>query len=95
MLFHAVLFNFKKELGEDRKEEILGLARKLSEIPGVRNLLAGRTINEGGKFEYGLTMYFEDEEALREYREHPDHVRFRDVDFFPFVEDKLGLDYTD
>lgn len=95
MLFHAVLFNFKKDLGEDRKEEILGLARKLAEIPGVYNMFAGKTINEGGKFEYGLTMYLDDEKALQEYRDHPDHVKFRDVDFFPFVEDKQGLDYVD
>lgn len=96
MLVHVVLFNFKPDLYEDRKTEILQLSRtKLAALPGVKNLLVGKSIKSENEFAYALSMYFEDEQALDTYRNHPDHVHFRDVTFFPFLENFKGLDYAD
>ena len=95
MLFHAVLFNFKSDVSDVKKQEILRLAYDLlTPIPGVSGLNAGRTIHPGAEYEYAITMYFEGgAPALQAYRDHPDHVRFRDIEFFPFLDTKLGLDY--
>ncbi|MFC1474662.1 Dabb family protein [bacterium] len=96
MLFHAVLFNFKDDLPDDKKEHILQLARDmLPPIPGVMNLMAGKNIKPDSEYEYSITMYFDDEAALQEYRDHPEHVKFRDAEFFPFVGSKIGIDYID
>ena len=95
MLFHAVLFNFKPDVSPQQREDILQAARdKLIPIPGVSSLLAGKTVKPGSEYEYAITMYFEGGvPALEAYRVHPDHEYFRDVTFFPFLENKLGLDY--
>lgn len=97
MLFHAVLFNYKDDVTEEKKKTILDLAYSLlMPIPGVSALHAGRSIKEDAEFEYAITMLFEGgQPALQAYRDHPDHVRFRDIEFFPFLKDKLGLDYED
>jgi fructose-bisphosphate aldolase class II len=91
-----VLFNFKEEISADRREEILQLSRKkLAALPGVSHLLVGKTIKADDEFAYALSMYFENEDALNTYRDHPDHVHFRDVDLFPHLDGVRGLDYTD
>lgn len=96
MLIHVVLFNFKAEVTESKRKEVLDIARKvLPEIPGVTNLMAGKKIRDMDEFEYAISMNFLDTAALEEYRQHPDHVKFRDIDFFPYVETKQGIDYED
>lgn len=95
MLFHAVLFNFNDDVTEQKRKTILQLAYDLLvPIPGVLDLHAGRSIKSDSEYEYAITMYFEGgQPELQEYRDHPNHVRFRDVEFFPFLKSKLGLDY--
>lgn len=96
MLVHLVRFEFKPDVDSQQREAILTLARKkLAELPGVRHLLVGRSIKPDSEYDYALSMYFENEQALKTYRDHPDHVHFRDVEFFPFLKDVQGLDYAD
>lgn len=96
MLIHLVLFNFKADVSEIKRKEIMDIARKvLPGIPGVMNLMAGEKIREMDEFKYAISMNFLDSAALEEYRQHPEHVKFRDVDFFPYVETKQGIDYED
>lgn len=96
MLFHAVLFNFKSDVSAASIDRIISEARtKLPSIPGVMNLFAGKALNENLEYGYAITMLFKDEGALEEYRDHPDHVQFRDVDFYPYVTTKTGIDYVD
>ena len=95
MLFHAVLFNFKSNVSEEQRASILQAARdKLTPIPGVLHLLAGKSVKPDSPYAYAITMYFAGGNSeLQAYRIHPDHEHFRDVTFFPYLEDKLGLDY--
>lgn len=96
MLVHVVLFRFKSDVAEATREEILAAARDvLPKIPGVSHLLVGKSIKKDAEFDHALSMYFEDEAALIAYRDHPGHVRFRDETFFPFLDDKMGLDYVE
>lgn len=96
MLVHVVLFNFKKELNESERQKILDICKKkVPMLPGVNHLLVGKSIKGDSEFTYALSMYFADENALQTYRNHPDHVHFRDVEFFPFLENVKGLDYAD
>lgn len=95
MLFHAVLFNFKTDVSEEQRASILQAARdRLAPIPGVLHLLAGKAVKPDSPHEYAITMYFAGGgPELQAYRVHPDHEYFRDVTFFPYLEDKLSLDY--
>jgi fructose-bisphosphate aldolase class II len=96
MLLHVVQFEFRADVPEPRRDEILAAARRmLSAIPGVTNLIAGRSIRSDGGFPHAIAMTFADRAALESYRAHPDHVRFRDELFFPFLARKASLDYEE
>jgi len=96
LLVHVVLFDFKKDVTDDKKEEVLAHSREtLTKLPGVRNLVVGKNIKEDGGQSFALSMYFENSEALESYRIHPDHEKFRDNDLFPYLENIKGMDYED
>lgn len=96
MLMHVVLFDFKKEVTEDNRKEILELAKNvLPTLPGVTNLVVGKNIKQNAGQQYALSMNFTDAKALETYRIHPDHEHFRDKDFFPYLENVKGIDYED
>ena len=96
MLVHVVLFSFKPELDGTAREAVLRAAREeLPRLPGVRHLLVGKCVNPEPEYDYALSMYFEDEKALDAYRDHPDHVRFRDERFKPHLSAIKGLDYAE
>lgn len=96
MLFHAVLFNFREDVDAKKREEIFAAARaKLPKIPGVTSLCVGENIEPDGEFRHAITMCLPNRAALDVYRDHPLHVEFRDVDFFPFVAEKQRLDFEE
>jgi len=96
MLVHVVLFDFKPDVATQKRQSILDLARvKLAAIPGVMNLLVGKAATDKCDYPFALSMYFDDLQALETYRAHPDHVHFRDVEFFPYLQRKQGMDYND
>ena len=96
MLLHAVLFEFKPEVSQERRAEVLALARRdLAAIPGVLDLTAGRAIRAGDEYPYAIAMRFRGREELEAYRACPAHARFRDVEFFPLLARKTTLDYED
>ena len=96
MLAHLVVFNFKVDLSKEKQDEILQRCKTdLPKLPGVQNLVVGKNVRQGSEYEYGLCMYFNDEAELDIYRNHPDHVHFRDVVFFPFLEKVQGFDFEE
>ena len=96
MLLHVVMFDFNPELDETKRQAILALSREaLPKIPGVMNLMAGRNIRPDQEYPYAISMYFENQAALQVYRAHPAHEHFRDVEFFPYLGNKMSLDYED
>jgi heme-degrading monooxygenase HmoA len=72
---HIVLIKFRPEVTETEKAEIVSRLKSLkSVIPGILDIQAGRnfsTRNQG--FEVGLTVRFENREALEAYGPHPRH----------------------
>lgn len=78
MICHIVLYRMKAGTTQEDENRLIDQARrKLTTLPGVRNLRAGKSI-EGRKQGYSvaLVMDFQDEAALETYRLHPDHQKF-------------------
>lgn len=98
MVKHVILWKLKDEFSESEKEEIKknikngleGLAGKipgLSEIHVYTNGLASSTAD------LMLDSQFENEEALRGYSVHPNHVHVADTFVRPYTAVRSCLDF--
>lgn len=98
MVKHVILWKLKDEFSESEKEEIKknikngleGLADKipgLSEIHVYTNGLASSTAD------LMLDSQFENEEALRGYSVHPNHVHVADTFVRPYTAVRSCLDF--
>lgn len=98
MVKHVILWKLKDEFSESEKEEIKknikngleGLAGKipgLSEIHVYTNGLASSTAD------LMLDSQFENEEALRRYSVHPNHVHVADTFVRPYTAVRSCLDF--
>jgi hypothetical protein len=75
MIKHIVLFKFKESTTKEQKEEVLFRLRSLKEeITGIIDIQAGINISKKNQgYEIGLTVLFEDRNALENYGPHPKH----------------------
>lgn len=95
MICHLVLYRMKPGIGVQEEDRLLAEARRqLPQLPGVKNLRAGRSL-AGPQLGYslGLAMDFEDEKALETYRFHPQHEKFVKETAGPLVEEVLRFDF--
>lgn len=94
MIRHMVFFNVLPTASKEEVQAVVEYARtKLSQIPGVRNLAMSTTFEvvQPVSYQYGLTMEFENDEALQAYIAHPVHQEFRQI-FFPIRDTFLVTD---
>ncbi len=95
MLTHVVLFTIKPDAEPEAGERLVRDAQeRLTRIPGVRNLSAGRVVQAESGFHVALAMQFEDEAALDTYRVHPIHQEY--VAYLTTVtSDRQAYDFVD
>ncbi|MEM3068529.1 MAG: Dabb family protein [Nitrososphaerales archaeon] len=93
MIKHIVLFNLKTSTIKQFDQFVKITKETLSKIPGVQNLSIGLSIKPDARYNYSIIMDFSDEKLLKEYREHPIHVKYRDEYFKPSIEEYISLDY--
>lgn len=73
-LRRTILLNFKPEATQDDIHKILKEVKEnISKLKGVHNLYVGAQVNERASFKYGISMDFDDEAALKAYREDQEH----------------------
>ena len=82
MIRHIVAFRFKPDAPEHLKTALLAEYKTFpAQYPAMRNFQAGRNISQrDDMFEYGFTVEFETEAALKAYlnsASHEAHVRER------------------
>lgn len=81
MIRHIVLFKFKDEIGQKKKEELIqGLKGLKSKIQLVKELEVG--VDIGGKpnsYDIALNSLFETFDDLEDYAVHPEHVKVVDL----------------
>ncbi len=85
MLHHLVLFRFKESLEATERDDVLGQAARLGDIPSVRRLSVKSLLNPSdpayrshiwNEFEHALIIEFDDEAGLYAYQKDESHVRF-------------------
>jgi uncharacterized protein (DUF1330 family) len=76
MLRHIVMVNFKDEVNRQQQDEFAKMALEtLGQLPGTKNVIAGRASEVEGKPRYAAALFidFDSEAALKSYLENPIH----------------------
>ena len=77
MLTPVVLFALKPDAAPDAGERLVREALgRLTQIPGVQHLSAGKVVQPESDYDYALAMQFDDTDALDAYRIHPIHQEY-------------------
>lgn len=98
MVKHIVLWKLKEELSKEEKDKVkkeikeglLGLKGKIKEIVEIKVNTEGM---EGSTVDVLLDTVFENEEALRTYATHPDHIAVGMAKIKPFMAERICYDY--
>jgi hypothetical protein len=80
---HVVIFRMKEDAPKDAVEKAIADCRELlAKVPSVRSVRAGRPADKGtpdvpkAQYDFALLVLFEDGDGLREYINHPLHLKF-------------------
>ncbi len=98
MVYHIVMWNFKKELSEERKAELkttIGekLQGLIGEVPGLLSVEFVSAPLPSSTHEIGLVAKLQKPEDVRVYTNHPAHVAVADGYVRPNVCDRACLDF--
>ena len=93
MIKHSVIFKLKHSPDSAETTNFWNAAKKLSNISGVRNFECLKQTSPKNRFEYGLSMEFDDQKAYDFYSNHSEHVHFIQQFWVKDVEDFLEIDY--
>ncbi len=90
---HLIIYNVDG-VDEARVEMMMAEGRRvLSAIPGVREVVTGRAVQEKAKYRYTWLVRFCHPAVIDSYREHPEHVAFADKLFRPVAGERISLDF--
>jgi hypothetical protein len=93
MICHTVIFKLKHSPGSQSELDFLRAARKLAEIPAVKNFECLRQISKKNNYDFGLSMEFTSVEDYEAYNAHPDHLLFVQNRWIPEVTDFMEIDF--
>jgi Stress responsive A/B Barrel Domain len=93
MVRHTVIFKFKQTVDSIQREIFFNAALNLAVIPGVRNFELLKQTSKKNKFDFGISMEFENQRHYEEYNNHKDHQLFIQQYWLKNVEDFLETDY--
>lgn len=94
MIRHSVILKLKETISHESKKAFFDAVDKLKEIPDVKTFEVLNQISPKNKFEYGISMEFENQEQYDTYSNHSAHLDFIQNFWIPNVEDFLEIDYT-
>jgi hypothetical protein len=94
MIRHSVILKLKPELSSEDKKAFFAAVNKLATIPDVQKFEILKQISSKNKFEYGISMEFDNQEQYDVYSNHAEHVAFIQNFWMKSVEDFLEIDYT-
>lgn len=98
MVKHVILWTLKDEFSEDEKKEIKkgikeGLEGIQGKIPGLKEIKVNINGLSSSNADLMLDSTFEDEESLKGYAVHPEHVAVADGKVRPYTATRTCLDY--
>lgn len=94
MIRHSVILKLKAAINPADKHAFFDAIDKLALIPDVQKFEFLKQISPKNKFEYGISMEFDNQEQYDSYSNHPEHVAFIQNFWMKNVEDFLEIDYT-
>ena len=100
MIKHVILWNLKSEYTADEKADIIkGIKTNLEalagKIPGLLEIKVQTECLPTSNADVMLYSVFENEDALKEYAVHPEHVRVADNFVRPFTSCRSCIDFED
>lgn len=98
MVKHVILWTLKEEFTEEEKERIKmeikeGLEGLKGKIPGLVEIKVNIHGLESSNADLMLDSTFEDEQSLKGYAVHPEHVAVADGKVRPYTTSRVCLDY--
>ena len=93
MIRHSVIFKLKHPKGSKEETLFLEKAKQLIAIPGVEKFECLRQVSPKNKFDFGISMEFDNNDLYQRYNNHPDHTYFVQQYWLNEVEDFMEIDY--
>ncbi len=98
MVRHVILWQLKEELSQQEKEQVKagikeGLEALQGKIPGLLEIYVHADGLRSSNADVMLDSLFENEEALKGYAVHPEHVKVADGAVRPYTKVRMCLDY--
>lgn len=98
MIKHVILWQLKDELSAEEKEQIKaeiksGLEGLQGKIPGLLDIHVQKDYLASSNADAMLDSTFTDEEALKGYAVHPEHVKVANEKVRPFTKTRVCMDY--
>lgn len=90
---HLIIYNVVGITDQQAADMITKGEKILGAIPGVREVVTGRAIQQDAKYRFTWLIRFCHEAVIDSYRTHPDHVAFADTLFRPVAGDRISIDY--
>lgn len=94
MIRHSVILKLKADLNSADKQAFFDAVDKLALVPDVQKFEFLKQISPKNKFEFGISMEFDNQEQYDFYSNHPEHVAFIQNFWMKNVEAFLEIDYT-
>lgn len=98
MVKHVILWQLKDELDAQEKEAVKaeikqGLEGLKGKIPGLLEIHVHKDGLSSSNADLMLDSVFTDEDALKGYASHPEHVSVADDKVRPYTKTRVCLDY--
>ena len=94
MNIHIALYRWKDTVSQvDISNALTGIEALADEVPGIIDIVTGENTSKYGRgFTHAILVRGKNQQAIDEYRAHPNHVRLaRDIDFME--EQGIGVDF--
>jgi len=98
MVKHIILWTLKDELSDEEKKTVKagikeGLEGLMGKIPGLTDIKVNTEGLASSNADLMLDSTFENEEALKGYAVHPEHVAVADGKVRPYTKTRSCLDF--
>lgn len=98
MFRHVILWQLKDELSQEEKEKVKigvkqGLEGLMGKIPGLLDIHVYIDRAASSNADLMLDSSFADEDSLKNYAVHPEHVRVADSQVRPYTKNRICMDF--
>ncbi len=90
---HLIIYNVSGSSEQDVEQMMEQGKRVLGAIPGVREVVTGRAIQDDARYRYTWLVKFCHPNVIDSYRDNPQHVAFADSWFRPVAADRISIDF--